>query len=91
MEKSLNLLYDEEKIRKKRRIDEEGTEKIVENDEEGFEKVIEESMKRETASRWFQREEFADITDFQEEIPEEKKKKKRKDRKKMKRKKKKIN
>jgi len=53
MEKSLNMLYDEEKIRKRKRLDEEGTDQVVENEEEGFDKIIEESMKRETASRWF--------------------------------------
>ncbi|CAG9336199.1 unnamed protein product [Blepharisma stoltei] len=81
MEESLNAAYEDDKIRKRRKLDEEGNEAEGEvNEEEGLGQIIEESMKKETASRWFQREEFEDITDFQEEIPQEKKKKKKKER-----------
>ena len=66
MEKSLNDYEDQmEKIRKKRKINEDGDEVVLEE-------VIEESMKKEEASRWFQRKEFTDLEEFNQEFDKDK-------------------
>ena len=80
MEKSLND-YDEqfETMKKRRKINESGEETVLQE-------VIEESMKKEEASRWFQRKEFSELDEFNQEIDQErltkaqKKKKEKKER-----------
>jgi AdoMet-dependent rRNA methyltransferase SPB1 len=81
MEKSLND-YDQhtETMKKKRKINQDGDAVVLEE-------VIEESMKKEEASRWFQRKEFTDIDEFNKTIdrenpdPEKKQKKTKKSKK----------
>lgn len=77
MEKSLKIYEDEvEKTRKKR--------KISDDEEVILDNVIEESMKKEAAARWYQREEFGKIDKFEEDFEENEEKKERKEKKKKK-------
>lgn len=67
MEKSMQDYEDNmEKARKRRKINEDGDEVVLEE-------VIEESMKKEEASRWFQRKEFEDLDNFNQAIVKEQK------------------
>lgn len=71
MEKSLKIYEDDvEKTKKKRKISDE--EEVV------LDNVIEESMKKEAAARWYQRDEFGKIEKFEEEFEEKEGKKKKK-------------
>ena len=66
MEKSLQDYEDNiENIRKRRKVTEEGGEVQLEE-------VIEESMKKEEASRWFQRREFSELENFSKLIEKDK-------------------
>ena len=57
--------------------------KKKETEEDKLKEIVEQSMKKEEASRWFQRQEFGDLEDFQEQ-EQPKKKKNRKEREKEK-------
>lgn len=65
MEKALNDYEEQqelqEKLKKKRKINEDGDEVVLEQ-------MLEESMKKEEASRWYQREEFNELEKFDEEL-----------------------